>query len=322
MKRRDGFTLIELLVVIAIIGVLVGLLLPAVQQAREAARRNSCGNNLKQIGLGFHNFADANKQRFPSAWSNVTAGGSEYPSYSWGIQIMPFMEMVSEYDVITAGTNQGVGWWMGASALAVVDQPLAAFQCPSDTLGDIFATRDAFQGSSANPMAKGAKVNYAGNGGPVDTWNGPDEAAIAASLGTVRKLQGVGLHEITDGLSKTILVGETSGVPATAGEEGMMASLITTAGHKWNSNPPTVLRYASKKLKSGHKMGFNSFHPDLVLFAFSDGSVQSLPEDIGHNHSGWGAAASGVDFAYMKSATRGILQKLSHRADGNNTGSL
>ena len=314
-RMRTAFTLIELLVVIAIIGVLVGLLLPAVQQAREAARRNSCGNNLKQIGLGFHNFADANK-KFPSAWPIVAQGGAgtEYPGHGWSIQIMPFMEMTSEYETITANTNSKVAWWMQAPALAVVDSPIPAFQCPSDTL-DIFAPRDAFGGN-----VKGAKINYGGNGGPLPTWSGPSETCQAASLGTVRKVDGVGFHEITDGLSNTLLVGETSGVPSSSFQEGEMASAIV-AGHRFNSNPPTLLKYASQKLKSGHKDGFNSNHPNLVLFVFSDGSVQSLPEDIGHNLDGYGKAAGSANFAYQSSASRGVLQKLSHRSDGNDVGS-
>jgi prepilin-type N-terminal cleavage/methylation domain-containing protein len=314
-RMRTAFTLVELLVVIAIIGVLIGLLLPAVQQAREAARRNSCANKLKQIGLGFHNYADANK-KFPSAWPIVVqgGGGTEYPGHGWSIQIMPFMEMTSEYETITANTTSNVAWFMQAPALAVVDSPIPAFQCPSDTL-DIFAPRDAFGGNT-----KGAKINYGGNGGPLPTWNGPSETCQAASLGTVRKVDGVGFHEITDGLSNTLLVGETSGLPSSSFQEGEMASVIV-AGHRFNSNPPTLLKYASQKLKSGHIDGFNSNHPNVVLFVFSDGSVQSLPEDIGHNHTGWGSAAASADFAYQASASRGVLQKLSHRSDGNDVGS-
>ena len=228
---------------------------------------------------------------------------------------MPFMEMTSEYETITANTNSKVAWWMQAPALAVVDSPIPAFQCPSDTL-DIFAPRDAFGGT----QIKGAKINYGGNGGPLPTWSGPSETCQAASLGTVRKVDGVGFHEITDGLSNTLLVGETSGVPSSSFQEGEMASVIV-AGHRFNSNPPTLLKYASHKLKSGHKYGFNSFHPNLVLFVFSDGSVQSLPEDIGHNHNGAGKDATSPDFAYQSSASRGVLQKLSHRSDGNDVGS-
>jgi len=123
--KRRGFTLIELLVVIAIIGVLVGLLLPAVQQAREAARRNSCGNNLKQMGLAIHNYASTNAKgadaRFPAMSTIYTDGtknsdmsnmGSDGPRtnqcYSWLVFILPFAEENTVYQEIeTRSTNSG-----------------------------------------------------------------------------------------------------------------------------------------------------------------------------------------------------------------------
>ena len=94
MKRTyrgsSGFTLVELLVVIAIIGILVALLLPAIQAAREAARRTQCNNNLKQIGVALHNYHDTNKV-FPAGYINRNPTGD--PDWGWAVFIMPFMEM-------------------------------------------------------------------------------------------------------------------------------------------------------------------------------------------------------------------------------------
>ena len=121
-NKRNGFTLIELLVVIAIIGVLVGLLLPAVQQAREAARRSSCGNKLKQQGLGLHNYASTNGRkgdsRFPASYTLyqdgnklsalTNTGGAANDGYPWPIMIMPFMEESNVFEEIKdLSTNGG-----------------------------------------------------------------------------------------------------------------------------------------------------------------------------------------------------------------------
>ena len=128
---QSGFTLIELLVVIAIIGVLVGLLLPAVQQAREAARRSSCSNNMKQQGLAVHNYADVNPEKFPVGWvGEYESGewhGDEGEGWGFAAQLLPFMEQKNLFD--SFDMTKQVGDTVNAAAIATV---VTGFRCPSD----------------------------------------------------------------------------------------------------------------------------------------------------------------------------------------------
>lgn len=138
-RHNGGFTLIELLVVIAIIGVLVGLLLPAVQQAREAARRASCVNKVKQLGVALHNYADAYSAKFPAgtAWRKPQSeGGGFLPGRtSWTISVMPFLEKTNLYDSIDPSQppwHGGVGNWGALSVPAGSTHKYQEQVCPSD----------------------------------------------------------------------------------------------------------------------------------------------------------------------------------------------
>ena len=131
---RRGFTLIELLVVIAIIAILIALLLPAVQQAREAARRTACRNNLKQIGLALHNYAETFGV-FPPGYvakipNNKTS--SERSMWAWGTFILPYVEATNIYNVLDPNHTLAEEQLMTPEGLAAFQTPLGVFRCPSD----------------------------------------------------------------------------------------------------------------------------------------------------------------------------------------------
>ena len=139
---RKGFTLVELLVVIAIIGILVGLLLPAVQAARAAARRMQCSNNLKQLGLAVHNYHDANKS-FPSGFiTNYPAGAlntaammsvTQRTHWSWGAFVLPYIEQTALYNTLNPGQSSMDALLATPAGLAALTTPIPSFVCPSDT---------------------------------------------------------------------------------------------------------------------------------------------------------------------------------------------
>ena len=203
-KPRRGFTLIELLVVIAIIAVLIGLLLPAVQAAREAARRSQCVNNLKQLGLAVHNYHDVNMV-LPMQTLYPTASAESYGwSYGWGLGLLPHLEQTPAYNAF----NFSIGIFGNAAGNTfqkgnetVMNLRVAGFLCPSD-------------GAKKMPASPYGGTNYVGN------YGGPGQLAPTgrngAFSGTIipngwyndANLGPVGFESVGDGTSNTALFSE------------------------------------------------------------------------------------------------------------------
>ncbi len=231
--RSKGFTLVELLVVIAIIGVLVGLLLPAVQSAREAARRMSCQNNLKNIGLALHNFHDTRKA-FPPGRVNTRAGlpalgipampTGTVPSHSWIPFILPYIEQQALYNLY----NVRVIWADNNNRNTANPTQLKIMQCPSAKSNRMHV--EAFPASAGN-RAWGAAIDYAGikgirtGTGTLSTSGLVDNTGSFDGIMTDSLMQNFG--SITDGSSNTILVAECAGRPELyrAGKAISLASL-------------------------------------------------------------------------------------------------
>ena len=221
-RTRHGFTLIELLVVIAIIAILVALLLPAVQQAREAARRSSCKNNLKQLGLGLHNYHDTFNVFPPGCIDNDRAynSASSGPALNrnglgWGTMILPYIEQSALYEAIGTQTNGFSTNWQdanndgtGTDPIDAAYQEISVFNCPSDPMDGI--NRDMPVPVTNPPSAVYVgKSNYLGNAGI-----GPNQM-VPGTANPDKFVNGIffensnrKMRDITDGTSNTLLISE------------------------------------------------------------------------------------------------------------------
>lgn len=287
MRRfGSGFTLVELLVVIAIIGILIALLLPAVQAAREAARRSQCNNNLKQIGLALANYegsfkvyppgrmgCDNNAIRCPSIYQRV--GQSAF------VALLPFLEQQSLYDQFDF--RDGV-WgytttWIDTNEF-VIAQRVPALICPSDT-SQPYSEDPVVSGNYNIDPRLAATGNYACVGG---SNFGSGDSVKYTNNGLFYYLTAHAIRDVTDGLSSTMFVGEVTQTHTyvssniwTRAVRGM--DCIRSTRNPVNTQPgegATFTGDSSRKLSSA----FASLHPGGANFLFGDGHVSFVSENI------------------------------------------
>ncbi|NLF73276.1 MAG: DUF1559 domain-containing protein [Candidatus Anammoximicrobium sp.] len=298
--RRFAFTLVELLVVIAIIGILVALLLPAIQAAREAARRTQCTNNLKQVALGLHNYHDTYKAFPPGIVLNkadyTTRSPTPYENsngLAWSALILPFIEMAPLHDLIRTETSEFVRHWERdlAGATAVVPssrEGIPTYSCPSDSMPLINNKRGNY-----------GKNNYLGNSG--------NNAAVDRK-GIFWANSRVLMRDIMDGTANTALLVERTGTQdkrrlncgnATDGFVNCDWNAGLWIGARFLSSNPTwhpgvtstdVDSYGgasatylinSSTATWGPSWGNGSDHPGGLQIALCDGSIRFLSESIG-----------------------------------------
>jgi prepilin-type N-terminal cleavage/methylation domain-containing protein len=322
-RRRRAFTLIELLVVIAIIGILIGLLVPAVQKVREAAARTQCANNLKQIALATILFHDTQGAYPPARLVERPTGedppflkaGGEHPT--WFVRILPYLEQEAafrQWDCSLPYQNHPdaarqfvVPTYLCPSRRGVGDAVCASTNGPPIVL----PCGCTFPGK---PIAGGATGDYAGNHGdlspgtsglPTDfQWGGNGTGVIISSRGysvnnvPIRWYDKVRVHDVTDGVSNTFLIGEMH-VPLGKLNQPPDNGPIYDGSRFYHMSrvggPGVPLAQNARDDVLGMSLfAFGSWHPGICQFAFADGRVTSVQNGI--------------------STT--LLERLCHRSDG------
>lgn len=300
--KKQAFTLVELLVVIAIIGVLIALLLPAVQQAREAARKVQCRNNLKQSILAIHNYHDT--------FLEMPSYRRDNAFWGWAAQLLPFIEEDNLSEAVGVQENtfpQAVDGTAGTAATNALATVISGWRCPSSTAPEVYE----HDGVEYGVISYAASRGYGQAG-----W----DSDAAANTGAVNR-EGLKFSAITDGLSNTFAIGEASArsggwVPGPRG----WAFWAGTPGNSYLERQNTLSRCVSFPMNATAHWGFTSQHTEGAYFAFCDGSVQFISEHIEFDKNGvpngWFGGNGVRDQIYGAADGMGVYQLLGVRDDG------
>ena len=278
--RPPAFTLVELLVVIAIIATLIGLLLPAVQSAREAARRSACSNNLRQVGTAIANHEGARKI-FPTGRTVRDPFG-----YSWSFRLLPYMEGGTIFDSYVSD----VPVWDDKNA-AAMRTPVATYYCPSRRAP---AADRNFDNNDQEPLVfgKAAGGDYAANAGTYFNYAPEGGRSDPKQAGPIHTFSRIRPAQVSDGLSKTFAVGERHiPAPDSSWPATMVHTIQGDTAFFGADTPATQFRDSYRGLASArddrNTRKFGGEHPGLVNFVFLDGHVQGIETETDLNVLRW-----------------------------------
>ncbi|MBM4091140.1 MAG: DUF1559 domain-containing protein [Planctomycetes bacterium] len=290
-ERRPGFTLIELLVVIAIIGILVALLLPAVQAAREAGRRMQCNNNLRQIGLALHNFHDARGFLPPGgiSGSSVTEahealGIPTGVEHGWAVFVLPYLEQQVAYDAYDMRRD-----WRAPQNRNARETKLPVFACPSTPGGgrmdvEIFGGYGSVR-SAVSDYGVDNAINTA-----LYALRVIDDASAARPYGVMRVNELQRFRDLTDGLSNTMWIFECAGRPQQYLAGYQAGSLRNISGAGWANRHNEFITHGFNLAGTAspgpypvnvtNNNEIYSFHPTGASGVAGDGSVRFISEAV------------------------------------------